>query len=214
MKSQVVIYTRVSKLIQDYERQVNELLDYANKNGYEVVKIISEKISGGKKNDERKGIMELMELINKKQIDKVLIWELSRLGRNSFEVHKIINKLNEQKISLYVKNYNLETLNEKGEINPMAKFMIMILSEFAENERLNIKQRLQSGYNHYRNNGGKVGRKKGSIDTPEKYLEKHTDIVRLLRKGMSIRNIAKIVEKSTKTVVKVKQVIEGRESAK
>ena len=208
MKTKVVIYTRVSKLIQDYERQVNELLEYANKNNYEVIKIISEKISGGKKNNERKGIIELMELVQNKQIDKILVWELSRLGRNSFEVHKIINELNEQKISLYVKNYNLETLNEKGEINPMAKFMIMILSEFAENERLNIKQRLQSGYNQYRNNGGKVGRKTGTKENQEQFLEKHKDIVKLLKKGLSIRNVATLTSKSTKTVQKVKKFIE------
>ena len=207
MKKRIVIYTRVSKLIQDYERQVNELLDYANKNDYKVVKVISEKISGGKRNDERKGIIELMELIESGKIDKVLVWELSRLGRNSFEVHKIINALNEKKISLYVKNYDLETLDEKGEIKPMAKFMIMILSEFAENERLNIKQRLQSGYKQYRDGGGKVGRKQGTKESEKAFLLKHSDISKLLKKGISIRNVASLTNKSTKTVQKVKSVI-------
>jgi DNA invertase Pin-like site-specific DNA recombinase len=208
MKKKVVIYTRVSKLIQDYERQINELLEYANKRGYKVVKVISEKISGGKRNDERKGIIELMGLIEGGKIDKVLVWELSRLGRNSFEVHKIINTLNEKKVSLYVKNYDLETLDAKGEIKPMAKFMIMILSEFAENERLNIKQRLQSGYKQYRDGGGKVGRKTGAKENQEQFLEKHKDIQKLLKKEMSIRNVATLTGKSTKTVQKVKKFIE------
>jgi DNA invertase Pin-like site-specific DNA recombinase len=208
MKKKVVIYTRVSKLIQDYERQINELLEYANKRGYKVVKVISEKISGGKRNDERKGIIELMGLIKGGEIDKVLVWELSRLGRNSFEVHKIINTLNEKKVSLYVKNYDLETLDAKGEIKPMAKFMIMILSEFAENERLNIKQRLQSGYKQYRDGGGKVGRKTGAKENQEQFLEKHKDIQKLLKKEMSIRNVATLTGKSTKTVQKVKKFIE------
>jgi len=207
MKTKVAIYTRVSKDTGDFQRQVDELTQYATQHNYDVVEVISEKISGGKRNDERVGIIKLMDLINNKRIDKVLIWELSRLGRDSFQVAKIIHELNESKISLYVKNYNLETLDEKGNINPMAKFMIAILSEFAENERLNITQRLQSGYKKYRNEGGKVGRKVGSSETDKDFLIKHNDVVKLLNKNYSIRNVAEITKRSTKTIQKVKHLI-------
>lgn len=207
MKARVIIFTRVSKVIQDYQRQINELLDYSAQQGYEVAKIISEKISGAKKNEERKGIIELMEILQTENVQKVLVWELSRLGRNSFEVAKIINELNEKKISLYVHNYNLETLNNKGEINPMAKFMIAILAEFAGMERDNIKQRLNSGYIKFRNDGGRVGRKIGYKINDAELLTKHLDISKHLKKGISIRNVAKLTGKSAKTVQKIKQLI-------
>lgn len=200
----VIIYTRVSKLTGDYQRQINELQEYSKNRNYNVVEVISEKISGGKKNEEREGITRLLEIINSDvPIDKVLCWELSRIGRNSFEVAKVINTLHQHKISLYIHNYNLETLDNNGEVNPVAKLIIMVLSELAEMERTNIQQRLQSGYLNHRKNGGRVGRIKNSTETPDQIFEKHSDIVKLKKKGISIRNISKITNKSTKTVQKV-----------
>lgn len=207
MIKKVAIYTRVSKESGDLQRQIDELTNYAKNQGYIIIDTISEKISGGLKNVDRNGLQKLMELVKAKSIDKILIWELSRIGRNSFEVAKIINELNENKVSLYVKNYNLETLNADGSINPMAKFMVSILSEFAENERLNIKMRLESGYNQFRNQGGVVGRKPGSNEDKSDFLTKHNDVSKLLKKGMSIRNVAQLTKKSTKTIQKVKNLL-------
>lgn len=208
MTTRVAIFTRVSKMTGDYQRQISELTKYSIEMNYEIVETISEKISGGRKNEERAGIVRLMELVNSKNIDKVLIWELSRLGRNSFEVAKIINELNENKISLYIKNYNLETLYDDGSINPMAKFMVAILVEFADNERLYISQRLASGYDQFRRSGGVVGRKTGSVEDESAFIQKHNDAVKLLKKGMSIRNVAQLTGKSTKTIQKVKHYLE------
>ena len=64
--------------------------------------------------------------IKENKIDKVLCWELSRIGRNTIEVLKTIKLLNDNCISLYIKNYNIETLNDKCEINPLSQFMIQI----------------------------------------------------------------------------------------
>jgi len=207
MKTRVIIFTRVSTTIQDYKRQINELFEYSNRRGYDTVKVISEKISGGKKNDERKGIQELLDLVRTQKIDKILVWELSRLGRDSFQVAKVINELNELKISLYIHNYSLETLNSGGEVNPMAKFMIAILSEFASMERDSIKMRLASGYKNFRNDGGRVGRKNGYKVGKDELLSKHQDVLKHLKKGISIRNISKLTGKSTKTVQKVKHLV-------
>lgn len=207
MTKRVAIYTRVSKESGDLQRQIEELTNYAKKQGYIIIDTFSEKISGGVKNVERDALQKLMELVKGKSIDQILIWELSRIGRNSFEVAKIINELNENKVSLYVKNYNLETLNADGSINPMAKFMVSILSEFAENERLNIKMRLESGYNQFRSQGGVVGRKIGSNEDKSDFLLKHNDVAKLLKKGMSIRNVAQLTKKSTKTIQKVKNLL-------
>jgi len=204
----VIIFTRVSKQSGDYQRQINELEEYSKNRNYNVIEIISEKVSGGKRNEEREGIVRLLEIIESGvSIDKLLTWELSRIGRNSFEVAKVINILHQHKISLYIHNYNLETLDNNGDVNPVAKLIIMVLSELAEMERSNIQQRLQSGYKNHIKNGGRVGRKKNSVESLEHVLEKHNDILKLRKKGISIRNISKITNKSTKTIQKVVNIM-------
>ena len=145
----VVIYSRVSTQLQDYKRQTEELLEYSQKMGYTVSKTFEEKISGGKKNEDRPKLMEMIEYIKGNNIDKVLCWELSRIGRNTIEVLKTIKLLNDNCISLYIKNHNLETLNEKCEVNPLSQFMIQILTSVSEMEKTTIRQRIKSGYENF-----------------------------------------------------------------
>ena len=202
-----VIYSRVSTSTQDTKRQSDELMDYASKMKMEVVKVFEEKISGAKRNDERPVLMEMIQFIKKNKIEKVLCWELSRIGRNSLEVLKTIQLLNENQISLYIKNFNIETLNEKKEVNPLSQFMVQILTSVSEMERTQIRQRIKSGYDSFRNQGGKVGRKKGYTKDKETLLQEHKDIVKFLRQGQSVRNIMKLTGKSSGTVQKVKGLV-------
>jgi DNA invertase Pin-like site-specific DNA recombinase len=109
----VVIYSRVSTITQDYKRQTEELKEYSQKMGFQLIKTFEEKISGGKNNEDRPKLMEMINFIKENKIDKVLCWELSRIGRNTIEVLKTIKLLNDNCISLYIKNYNIETLNDK-----------------------------------------------------------------------------------------------------
>ena len=103
----VVILARVSTDKQDYERQVNELTDYCRKMDWEVEKVFTNKVSGAKKNEEREEMQELISYVNSHQIRRVVCLEISRMGRNTLEALKVIQILNEHKVSLYVKNYNL-----------------------------------------------------------------------------------------------------------
>ncbi len=203
----VVIQSRVSTVIQENKRQVQELSEYASKMGWEVVKVFEEKISGGKKNEERPILLEMIQFVKENQVDKVLCWELSRIGRNSLEVLKTIELLNENCISLFIKNYNIETLNDKCEINPLSQFMIQILTSVSQMERSQIRQRIKSGYDSFRKNGGKVGRKSGFIKDKETLLNQHKDIVKYLRQGQSVRNTMKLTGKSSGTVQKIKGFI-------
>lgn len=77
----VVIYARVSTVIQDYDRQIDELRDYAERMNFQVVKVFSEKVSGAKKVAERNALSELLDYVEAHHIDKVLIYECSRLSR-------------------------------------------------------------------------------------------------------------------------------------
>ena len=203
----VVIYSRVSTNSQDFKRQTEELLEFSKNMNYEVVSIFEEKISGGKTNEERPQLMEMINFIKSNKIDKVLCWELSRLGRNTIEVLKTIQLLNENCISLYIKIHNIETLNDKCEINPMSQFLIQILTSVSEMEKTQIRQRIKSGYESFRKNGGKVGRKEGFKKDNETLLTEHKDVVKLLKQGYSVRKTMKLTDKSSGTVQKIKKII-------
>ncbi len=203
----VVIYSRVSTNSQDYKRQTEELLEFSKNMNYEVLNIFEEKISGGKTNEERPELMKMINYFKSNKIDKVLCWELSRLGRNTIEVLKTIQLLNENCISLYIKNHNIETLNDKCEINPMSQFLIQILTSVSEMEKTQIRQRIKSGYESYRKNGGKVGRKEGFKKDTETLLIEHKDVVKLLKQGYSVRKTMKLTDKSSGTIQKIKKLI-------
>ena len=201
-----VIYSRVSSEgnRQDTERQTNELIEYANKMGYELVGVYEEKVSGFKKNEDRPIFSRMLEEIEKGTIDKVLVWELSRIGRSVIQSLQNIQLLTDKKVSIYIKNFNLETLNDDKTPNSLSMFMVQILFSVANMESQLTKSRMISGYRNHIKNGGKVGRKKGSIETEDETLQKHTDVLKLLKKKLSIRHISGLTNKSTNTILKVK----------
>ena len=206
-----VIYSRVSSESErhDTERQTKELQEYANRMNYDVVEIFEEKVSGFKKNEQRPIFSKMLEDIKANKIDKVLVWELSRIGRSVLNSLQNIQILHDMKVGIYIKNFNLETLNDDKTPNSLSMFMVQILFAVASMESKMTLSRLQSGYrNHIKKNGNKsVGRKKGNTDSDEKILNRHSDVVRLIKRGLSIRNIAAITNKSTNTILKVKKLI-------
>jgi DNA invertase Pin-like site-specific DNA recombinase len=82
--------------------------------------------------------------------------------------------------------------------------MITILAEMSNIERGNIQYRLNSGRQQYINRGGKLGRRKGSIKTAEQKKEEYKEVISLLKRGYSIRNVAKLTGFSIQTVQTVK----------
>lgn len=206
--TRAVIYSRVSSEgnRQDNERQTKELTEYANKMGYELIGVYEEKVSGFKKNEDRPVFSKMLEEIEKGYIDRVLLWELSRLGRGVIQSLQNIQLLTDKKVSIYIKNFNLETLNEDKTPNSLSMFMVQILFSVATMESQITASRMSSGYRAFiTKNGTKaVGRKTGSIETEEETIQKHSDIVKLLKKKLTIRQISGLTNKSTNTVLKVK----------
>ena len=203
-----VIFARVSTSSQEYERQVNELMILANGNAWSVEAIFAEKVSGAKSNSERAELIRMVNYIESNHIDKVLVSELSRLGRDTLQVLEVIEMLNSKGISLYIQNYNIETLTKEGKVNAMSQFLITILAEVARMERKTIRERVESGYKNFRANGGKVGRKIGSIKSKERKQEEYTKVIRSLRAGKSIRDTAMICSVSISTVQRIKKEFE------
>ena len=211
----VVILARVSTDKQEYQRQVVELTDYCSKMGYDVAKIFVNKVSGAKKNEDRPEIMEMLQYIEQNNIDKVCVLEISRLGRNTLEALKVIELLNERKVCLYIKNYNLETLDSEGNVNPVASLICTILLEIAQMERLTIKERMESGRRQYiekcRREGIKMGRPDTYRKNIEEYKKQYQREFSLIRKGLSLANISAITGTSINTIRKVRILVrEGR----
>ena len=205
--NRICIFARVSTNIQEYDRQVNELTALALRNSWSVEAVFCEKISGAKKNADRKELSRLIEYVQDHHINKVAVTELSRLGRDTLQVLEVIEEFNRLGISLYIQNYGIETLTESGEVNPMSQFLITILAEVARMERKTIRERVESGYKNYRANGGKVGRKEGYRKSESDMREQYAEEIRLLRKGISLRNIAKITGTSVNTIRKCQSLI-------
>ena len=201
----VVIFARVSSTngTQDYERQINDLRTLASGNNWVVDAIFAEKVSGAKKNIERIELMNMISYINSHNINKVLITELSRLGRDTLQVLQTIEILNQNRVSVFIQNYNIETLTPEGEINPMSQFLITILAEVARMERKTIRERVASGYQNFLNNGGKVGRKMGYTKSDEAMREEYGEEIRLLKRGYSLRNTSKLTGTSINTLRKL-----------
>jgi DNA invertase Pin-like site-specific DNA recombinase len=206
MKTKVIIYARVSTTVQDYTRQLDELREYANKMDYEVVKEFQEKISGAKSVAERNAMNSLLEYIHNNKIDKILIYECSRLSRRAIDFLQLIEIFNQHKISLYIHANGLETLLPNGNINPIANLVLGILAQFNSMERSLIRARMESGYNHYRSCGGAVGRKKGYRKSAEQMKEQYAEELKLLKKGISLNNITKITGTSKNTLLKLKSL--------
>lgn len=202
-----VIFARVSTNVQEYDRQIYELTTLAKSNGWSVEAVFAEKISGAKSNKERTELLNMVSYVEANHINKVLVTELSRLGRDTLQVLEVIQMLNEKGISLYIQNYNIETLTKDGKVNAMSQFLITILAEVARMERKTIRERVESGYRNYRANGGKVGRKIGYKKAEETIREQYTEEIKLLKKGYSLRNISKITGTSINTIRKCKILI-------
>ena len=207
----VVLLVRVSTDKQEYQRQINELTEYCNKVSWEIVKVFSNKISGVTKIEDREEIQSLINYVKENRISRVVCLEISRVGRNTLEALKIIQFLNENRVSLYVKNYNLETLDNNGNVNPITSLICTILLEISQMERLTIKERMESGRKQYiercRRDGIKMGRPNTYRKSIEEYKEQYQKEISLLRKGYSLSNISKITGRSINTIKKVKDTI-------
>ena len=203
----VVILARVSTDKQLYERQVVEMEQYCKSVGWDVAKIFANKVSGIKKNEERPEIMEMLQYIEQNNIDKVCVLEISRLGRNTLEALKVIELLNERKVCLYIKNYNLETLDSEGNVNPITGLICTILLDIGAMERNTIKERMASGRDQYiakcRKEGIKMGRPSTYRKSDDTMREQYKKEISLLKQGMSLRNISIITGTSIMTIRKL-----------
>ena len=193
-------YNRVSTLNQSGERfKVDE-------SGYD--KIILDKVSGTIPFTEREGGREIQQLVQKGVLKELVVEELSRLGRNTGDVITNLGWLDENGVNVVVRNIGLES-RPNGKRNPIWKMITSVMSSLYEMELENIKERTHYGRVMYLRNGGKLGRPKGSSENQREFMNKpqSKEIQKYLERGLSYREISRLVGCSVNTVGKVKGMV-------
>jgi len=182
-----VIYLRVSTTDQDPENQLLELREYAGQEGWEVVEVITDKVSGSKSVDERPGLERVFELAHKKKLDVLLFWSLDRLSREGTrETLGYLTTLDTQGVGWH--SYSEKYLSSMGEFKDV---VISLLSTLAKQERIRIGERTKAGLERAKAQGKTLGRPKGSRS---KKVNPKVNAARKLREqGMSYGEIGKVL---------------------
>lgn len=207
MSKTAVIYARVSSSgdRQSTDRQVADLRAFATREGFEVLEVFSENCSGAR--EDRPELLRCVEYLKRGECSTLLVSEISRLGRSVKGVVNTIDELTRAKVNIYLQDINLYTLLPDGSENPLAKVILTVLALGAEIERKSIVGRLNSGRERAKEKGVKMGRPQGSMMSNQELLNKYPEVVKKLRKGRSIREIAKICDVSASTVQRIKKAM-------
>ena len=203
----VILYIRKSTLIQEYEHQENLLIDVCKKNDWEIIDTIRETISGTKKNEDREGITQLKNVVLQKKPQVVVCWEISRISRTSLGFHQLLSFLTENKVSLYIQNLNLHTLDDSGSENHITGLILSLMAEIAKMETHTLKTRVKVALQNLKDKGVVLGRPKNTGDSKEKTIKKYPEVIKYLEKGLSIREVSRMTGVSTNTTLKVSQLI-------
>ena len=207
MSKTAVIYARVSSSgdRQSTDRQVADLRAFATREGFEVLEVYAENCSGAR--EDRPELLRCVEYLKRGECSTLLVTEISRLGRSVKGVVNTIDELTRAKVNIYLQDINLYTLLPDGSENPLAKVILTVLALGAEIERQSTVRRLISGRERAKEKGVKMGRPKGSMMSNQELLNKYPEVVKKLRKGRSIREIAKICDVSASTVQRIKKAM-------
>ena len=206
LKNRVCLFTRVSTDKQNTDRQTLELTKYCETNGYQIVKTIAAIITGTKTQKDRPDIRELLSLAKMKAFDKVIVTEISRIGRNAKDIRNTVDELHSRNIGIVFKNLGIESLDENGQETFVTNIIISIYSELASEERKILVERIKSGIASAKSKGKKLGRPKGKKDN-QVILKKYRRLVLDLQNGISLRNAIKIHDVSKGTVIKIKRML-------
>lgn len=194
-----VKYNRISSLSQTGDRYS------LDKDKYDLV--LMDKVSGTVSFKDRPKGKELTHLVDQGRVTDLVVEEFSRLGRNTGDVIKTLEWLEEKSVNVVVRNLGLQS-RPNGKKNPIWKMISSVMSSLYEMELENIKERTLTGRMVYVQNGGVLGRPHGSVETEVKFLQKEQtkNILKSLKKGLTIRDVCKVVDCSPKTVIKTKKL--------
>lgn len=203
-----VIYARVSSVgdRQSTERQVEDLTQYVDSMGYNLQKVYEEHISGARKNNEREVFSMCIDYCITNKVDFLCVSELSRLGRDAFQILSVIQQLINAGVNVYMQKEQFTLLDKDGKPSVFAPMMIAALGTCAQLERENIQFRLNSGRAIYIKKGGKLGRKVGYRKPQDQKLNEYAEVIKLInKKTYTLAQISKLTDVSISTVQRVKK---------
>lgn len=194
-----VKYNRVSTIGQTGDRFS---VDTEN---YDLV--LFDKISGKIPFKLRDKGMELVKLVEAGKVTELVVEELSRMGRNTGDVIKTLEWLEEYHINVIVRNIGLQS-RPNNEKNPIWGLITAVMSSLYAMELENIKERTATGRQVYVQKGGKLGRPEGANEGEKKFIEKDKskEIIKYLNKKRTIREISKCTNASNRTIIKTKRI--------
>ncbi len=170
------IYSRVSTDKQTTDNQTQELLAVAERNGWTVEAVYSDVISGAK--EKRPELETLMTSVIRREVDVVLIWDISRLGRSLQHLLKLLEEFHAKGVDVYFHQQGIDTTT------PAGKLMFQMCGAFAEFERGMIQERVKAGLAR----AVAQGKKLGGPTIPTKIQVKAQEMYEV---GMSFRKIGR-----------------------
>jgi|LakMenE01Jun11ns_1017448.scaffolds.fasta_scaffold9931393_4 DNA invertase Pin-like site-specific DNA recombinase len=203
----VIHFIRKSTIGQELDHQENLLNDTSKQNGWNIVEVIRETISGTKKNEDRKGIVRLQEVVSQGGIDLVVVWEISRISRSPRDFHNLLSFLHERGVGLYIKNLNLFTLTDDGKENHITSLILTLMSEISKMETLTLRERVKVSLNNLKQQGVILGRPIGTKEDEPQLLKKYPEVVKYIGMGLSIREVSKLTKVSINTTNKISKIV-------
>ena len=192
MTEKVVIYGRVSTNDQTTENQLIKLKEIVSLNGWELVgEYVDEGISGSKGRDKRPQFDKLCKDMVRRKFNRVLVWDVSRLGRSLQHLVEFLNDVQSVGCNLYIHQSGLDTSTPSG------RMMFQMVGVFSEFERSMISERVKLGLNRVKVKGKELGR---PIKVDESFVEK---VKRLWGEGMTLDQIREKVDLSRSTIYRV-----------
>ena len=207
-QTKVCLFIRVSTQVQDYDRQISDLTLYCEQKGYIISKTIATKITGTKTFADRQDLQELLAAANRNEFQKVIVSEISRIGRNARDIRHTIDELHRKKVAVIFKNLGgLESLDEISKTESfVTNIIIAIYSELAQEEKRILSDRIRSGLAEARCKGKKFGRPEGGDDI-NSVKRKYSKLIQDLKKGNSLTECSKLHDVSRNTVIKIKKLM-------
>ena len=191
-------YVRVSTFEQNISRQLE------GKEG----EVYWDKVSGTVAFEDRENAGRLLADAEAGKIKEVEVHSIDRLGRDAINVLQTIKRFTELGVNVKSQKEGLNTLLDNGDQNPVAKLLVSVLSTLAEIDYNNRREAQREGIERAKAEGKYNGRANGTGLSDRELVEKHSDIVGELQKGETIRRTAKLTERSTNTVQRVKKALE------
>lgn len=168
--------------------------------------ILLDKVSGSVDFKNRPKGKEVTNLVNNGKVETLVIEEFSRIGRNTGDVLKTLEWLEDNQVNVVVRNIGLQS-RPNGQKNPIWKIISSVMSSLYEMELENILERTTVGRQVFVQNGGILGRPVGSTESEKDFLNKKSSrkVIKSLKKGFTIREASKVASVSTRTTMKVKK---------